>query len=129
MRPLAAVAALAITVAACSGTQGTTDPDDVSAGMGAGISVSEALASDLEGPLLVNGYLFVGADGEVVLSEGLAESLPPRPAGATLSVKGLDPSKVAGLRSERGASWTDEQIQLLGDVEGDTLVVASTASG
>ena len=41
------------------------------AGMGPGISVAEALDSTLDQPLLVNGYVFVYADGSVVIPEAL----------------------------------------------------------
>ncbi|NIR40076.1 MAG: hypothetical protein GWN07_30085, partial [Actinobacteria bacterium] len=48
------------------------------------------LTTTLEGPLLVNGYVFVGADGSVVLADAIAESFPPQPAGSQITVQGVD---------------------------------------
>ena len=51
------------------------------------ISIVEAFASNLEGPLLVNGHLHVQND-QVRLCELLAESFPPQCGGMSLVVKG-----------------------------------------
>lgn len=95
--------------------------------MGPGISVSEALASTLQQPLLVNGHLFVEADGTVYLTEVLALSYPPQ-RGRSLRVEGLDLSAVAGLQNAQGISWTDEYVQVLGEVNGTILTVSTNAS-
>ena len=66
------------------------DNATVLSGVGPGISVEEALASTLDGPLLVNGYVFVYPDGSVVFADLILESFPPQPGGATVTVEGLD---------------------------------------
>jgi hypothetical protein len=44
-------------------------------------------------------------------------------------VEGLNLDEVDGLVREGEVSWTDRPTQLLGTVEGDTLVVSSTSMG
>jgi hypothetical protein len=96
--------------------------------MGPGISVSEARASSLPGPLLVNGFI-VAVNDDVRLCAALAESFPPQCGGESLSVEGLDLGSIAGLRSEGATRWTETQVQLLGDVEGESLTVSTTSIG
>lgn len=122
------LAAVVVLVAVACGDAGTDNGNDApSQGMGPGISVSEAKAADSEGPFLINGYLFVAADRTVVLAEAIAESYPPQPGGAQLTVVGLDLGEF-DLTEDQGIAWTDEQIQVLGSVDGDTLRVSSTSS-
>ncbi|HEY5579222.1 MAG TPA: hypothetical protein VIL12_06000 [Acidimicrobiia bacterium] len=125
---------LAVVAAACGSgaddsaqTTTTTEPAASSA-MGPGLSVSEALASDVSGPLLINGFIVAQSGGTIVLSEALAESFPPQAAGATLIVEGLDLSTIEGLQTHEDVSWTDQQIQILGEVQGGVLEVSTTAS-
>lgn len=102
-------------------------------GMGPGISVEEALASTLDEPLLVNGYIFVYADGSVVLADMVAESFPPQPAGATVTVEGLDLMQIPLTEGPADAeieitAWTDVQVQLIGEIVDGVFVGNSVAS-
>lgn len=127
--PLAVLA-----LAACGGGDEEVEPQPAqppaTAGIGAGpgISIEEAMASDLEGPLLVNGSLLAEGD-EIRLCDALAESFPPQCAGPQLRVEGLNLDEVDGLVREGEVAWTDRPIQLLGAVEDDRLVVSTTAIG
>ena len=103
------------------------------AGMGPGISVAELLAATIDGPFLVNGYVFVATDGSVVISDAIAESYPPQAAGAKVQVKGVDlmqlPLVEGSVDSEiPTSSWTEQPVQLLGDLIGGVLVGNSSAS-
>ena len=103
------------------------------AGMGPGISVAELLAATIDGPFLVNGYVFVGADGTVVISDAIAESYPPQPAGAQVPVEGADLMQLPLVEGPVDgeipiSSWTDQPVQLLGDLVDGVLVGNSTAS-
>ena len=103
------------------------------AGMGPGISVAELLAATTEGPFLVNGYVFVGTDGNAVISDAIAESYPPQPAGAQVPVEGIDvmqlPLVEGSVDSEiPTSSWTEQPVQLLGDLIDGVLVGSSPAS-
>ncbi|MCB2224500.1 MAG: hypothetical protein KQH83_10070 [Actinobacteria bacterium] len=111
------------------GDDGATSP----MATGPGISVADALASTLEGPLLVNGYVFVYADGSVVLADVIAESFPPQPAGATVTVEGLDLMAIALTEGPADTeieitAWTDMPVQVLGRVVDGTLAVDPAAS-
>lgn len=126
MRPLAIlglVVALALT--ACGGSEQKPKPVPVPASgmpiLGGGLSVSEALASDLEGPLLVKGYVVV-AHGEARLCETLLESSPPRCGGASLRVEGLDLTGF-DLQERNGVRWSAPTVSLLGPVKDGTLTV------
>ncbi len=97
--------------------------------MGPGISVGEALASTLDQPLLVNGFLYVTQDGTVYLTEMLAESYPPSAdLSRSLQVAGLDLETVTGLQTARGISWTDTSLQLVGEVDGTILTISGNVS-
>ena len=103
------------------------------AGMGPGISVADLLGETVEGPLLVNGYVFVFADGSVVLSDSIAESYPPQPAGDRVTVEGLDlmniPIVEPTLEGEIAITgWTEVPVQLLGDLVDGVFVGNSIAS-
>ena len=103
------------------------------AGMGPGISVGELLAATIDGPFLVNGYVFVATDGSVVISDAIAESYPPQPAGAQVPVEGVDlmqlPLVEGSVDSEiPTSSWTEQPVQLLGDLIDGVLVGTSVAS-
>lgn len=111
---------------ACA-TDDTGDPGPAT-GVGPGISVEQALEFETEQPVLVNGFLVVDAEGKVTLSSALAESLPPQPAGATLTVEGIDLDDYQ-LSESQGVRWTDQVVQVLGTVEGETLVVSPSMSG
>lgn len=135
MRTLLLIPLAVFALAACGGTDEvepqpapTQPPATAGIGRGPGISIEEAMASDLDGALLVNGNL-LAQDGEVRFCSALAESFPPQCSGASLRVEGLKLEEVDGLVTEGEVSWTDRPIQLLGDVEEDTLVVSTTAVG
>lgn len=128
VKPLSVMLALTLLIAAC-GNEGGSQDDPPSSGGGPGLSVSEAIGGDADGPVLVNGYLFVDSEGEVTLAEMILESHPPQPGGATLEVEGLDLEEVEGLQNDQGRSWTNEIIQVLGRVQGDLLVVDTAMSG
>ena len=101
-------------------------------GMGPGISVAELLTATIDGPFLVNGYVFVGADGSVLISDAIAESYPPQPAGAQVSVEGVDlmqlPLVEGSVDGGLISSWTEQPVQLLGNLIDDVLVGQSNAS-
>ena len=108
------------------------DATDLS-GMGPGISVAEALVSTLDEPLLVNGYVFVYADGSVVFADLIAESFPPQPAGATVAVEGLDVMQLPLTEGPADAevaitAWTDIPVQLIGEIIDGVFVGNSVAS-
>jgi hypothetical protein len=137
MRTLALIATLtaAAALAGCGGddvaaddaASGPTVPQTSGLGAGPGISIDDALASDSDEMLLVNGNL-LAQDGEVRLCSALAESFPPQCGGASLVVEGLKLEEVDGLVSEGAVSWTDRPIQLLGVVGDGTLTVSENAS-
>jgi hypothetical protein len=103
-------------------------PTSAGLGAGPGISIEEALAAGSGETLLVSGNLL--ADGEEVrLCSALAESFPPQCGGPQIRVEGLTLAEVDGLMTEGAVSWTDRPIQLLGEVEGDSLIVSTTAVG
>lgn len=96
-------------------------------GVGPGISVQDALASTLDQPLLVNGFLYVSADGVVYLTDALAESYPPSiDVARSLRVEGIDADVLSGLDSAGGIAWSDRSTQLAGDVDGNTLTISGT---
>ena len=120
----AIVTIASVVVAACGDDAGDQVSGPIS-GVGPGISIREALTSDLKGPLLVNGHLHVQND-QARLCEILAESLPPKCGGRILVVKGLDLKTMDGLTSAGSVTWSDQLVQVLGTVEGEVLTVAET---
>lgn len=135
---IVAVVVAALSLGACSDSSekdpapGQTDVAPISGGVvsavGLGISVTDALNSTLEGPLLVNGFLHAVGD-EVRLCAVLLESFPPQCGGDSLVVEGFDPSTVENLKTEGDVSWTDQPIQVLGEVEGGVITVSTTSLG
>ncbi len=127
-RTVIGVLASALILAACAGDAGGPISPSGGAGMGPGISVAEALASRAEGPYLVNGWLW--AEGaEVRLCSSLSGSSPPQCVTPSLTVQGLDLGTVAELRSERGVSWSQQTVQLLGEVSRGVLTIAALSKG
>src|SRR5688572_19246054 len=94
MRTLLLLPLVVLALAACGGggeepePQPTQPPATAGIGMGPGISIEEAMASDLDGPLLVNGKL-LAQGGEFRFCDALAESFPPQCSGPQLRVEGL----------------------------------------
>ena len=131
-RPTLPTRAGSLVLAACSGAEdgGSDSTVGVSPGsaMGPGISVEDALTADSGQPLLVSGFLFVEEDGTVTLVSLMAESLPPIPGGDQLVVEGLDLGGYQFSESQ-GLRWTDDLVQVLGVLNGNTLTVSDTLSG
>ena len=121
---LLAVVTIASVVAAACGDDGHLVSRPAS-GVGPGISVGDALTSNLTGPLLINGHLHA-EDGQVRLCELLAESFPAQCGGRALMVEGLDLTTMDGLTTEGSVTWSDQPVQLLGTVEGEVLTVTVT---
>lgn len=97
-------------------------------GIGPGISVGEALAFRLEGPLLVRGWLWRPDGGDLHLCSGLSDSIPPECTKPWVMVKGMDLSKV-DLRTEGGVTWSPQPVLALGDVTGGVLTVSGLSKG
>ena len=133
MKALALVSLAAAFLVGCGASDETADDDAGSAKVsgiaaGPGISIEEALVSEADGMLLVNGNL-LAEGGEVRLCSALAESFPPQCGGASLQVEGVKLEEVDGLVTEGGVSWTDRPIQLLGAIEDGLLTVSKNATG
>ena len=110
-----------------SGSNGGVSPPGGGA-MGPGISIEQALASKLEGPLLVNGWL--RQDGrDIRLCTSLTEATPPRCIEPSLVVRGLRPSKVKGLRTEQGVTWSTRPTQVLGELHNGVLTISRLSTG
>jgi len=82
-------------------------------------SVVQALSSGFGEPMRVHGFLVV-ADGETRLCQALTRSLPPRCAGTSLRVAGIDLTGVP-LVSAEGVTWSGQPLTLLGTVSGGRL--------
>ena len=93
--------------------------------IGPGKSIRDVFVSNLQGPLIVRGLLHVN-DGEVRMCETLAESFPPQCGGRFLLVKGLDVEATTGLKTEGSVSWSDQQVEIQGTVEGEVLIAETT---
>jgi hypothetical protein len=76
------------------------------------VSVGEAVASNLGGPVVVEGYLIERRD-ELRLCEAILESFPPQCGEPSLRVEG------------KNLSPSEERVTLLGEIENGTLRVAS----
>lgn len=133
-RSLVALILLLISAAACGSedeldaTVTSIEPGASAVGApipGGGLTVAEALASDLNGPLQVHGALLIG-EGTMTLCERLEESSPPGCSGASIEVRGLDTEGVA-LRAHGDVRWLDD-ISVLGDVDGGILTVSTTSN-
>lgn len=82
-------------------------------------SVVQALSSGFGEPMRVNGFLVI-ADGETRLCQALTRSLPPRCAGTSLAVAGIDLSGLP-LVSVDGVTWSGQPVTLFGTVSEGTL--------
>ena len=92
---------------------------------GPGLTVADAIASTLEGPLLVNGFIFTRGD-EVRLCSSLPGAPAPSCGEPSIEVAGLDPTAIAGLERLAGIGWTDEPTQVLGMMIDGVLTVSGT---
>ena len=143
-----ALAAMATAAGACGGSNGRGTPDaappapaDAKGGMspsagaavpGGGLSIEEAIASELPGPLMVTGYLVVEGGDSVRLCSMLAESYPPQCGGPSLTVIGLDLESVQGLTKPDDpelaeSAWSEEPVSVLGDVDDGVITVSGTS--
>jgi hypothetical protein len=117
-----AVLVSVLALAACGSDERTSTPTTAapsSAGTpaaGGGLTVSEAIASNLDGPLLVRGYL-IERDGELRLCEAILESHPPQCGEPSLRVEG------------DAAAVGEEQTSVLGEVRDGAITVAQTSAG
>jgi hypothetical protein len=93
-----------------------------------GLSVSEALGSDMGGILAVQGFLFDDGSGPV-LCEVLAESFPPQCGGASIAISGHEEAVNVPIVAEQGVTWTDQTLVLFGELVDGVLVVDPTVLG
>ena len=115
---LATLAAVLL-LAGCGGEDERQPQPSAAAGApipGGGLSIREAIDSDLDGPLMVRGYL-IERDGELRLCDGILESYPPQCGDPSLRVEGPAP----------GAS--EQRVSLLGEVKDGTIAVSENAAG
>jgi hypothetical protein len=125
MRILPVLAALII-LAGCGGSDESASSDSTAdssapASQGApipggGLSIQEAIASNLDGPLMIKGYI-IERDGAARLCSAILESSPPQCGEPSLRIDGPAPAP------------SEEQASLLGEVDGETIVVSETAKG
>lgn len=128
--------ALAISLAVACSDDGPTEPAPESSAVtsvggavlavGPGLSVADAIASTLEGPLLVNGFLFT-QDGEVRLCSSLPRAEYPTCGEPSIEVAGLDPTSIEGFEQLEGLGWSDESTQVLGVKVDGALTVSGTS--
>ena len=127
-----------LVAAGCGGGDSATrDPAPASAGAPTregGLSIDEALASELDGPLMVKGYVVAAEGGPVRLCSALLESFPPQCGEPSLVVEGLDLDALDGLKSTARdggivaeARWSEQPVSLLGTVEDGVLTVSAHA--
>ena len=128
------------TIVSTSGTQLPVHVAGVAvSGVGPGLSVADAIASTLEGPLLVSGFIFTEA-GDVWLCDSLLHG-DPTPADLlpgsvweehamcgepTIELSGVDPATVEGIEFHGGAGWTSEPTRVLGVKIVGVLTVSGT---
>lgn len=93
-----------------------------------GLTVSDALGTDAEGVIAVQGFLYDDGSGPV-LCEVLAESFPPQCGGASIPVSGHEEAIDVPIVAEQGVTWTDQTLILYGEVIEGTLVVDPTVLG
>ncbi len=112
---------VALLLASCGG--GETDrpapqpaPSAAAPILGGGLSIQEAIDSDLDGPLMVRGYL-IEREGELRLCDAIRESYPPQCGEPSLRVEGPAPRP------------SEERVSLLGEVQDATITVSETAQG
>ena len=94
------------------------------AGRGSTPAGSRGSGTNLDRPLLVNGFVVV-CQGETRLCELLLESFPPQCGGASQIVDGYDPTLGRDLNEEAGVSRSGGPVQLLGTIDGEQLVVST----
>lgn len=118
-------------IASTEGTPSTVEVTMVASGgsssaagaMGPGISVSDAMGSTEEGPLLVNGLIFTMAD-EIWLCSSLPRAEYPTCGEPAIQVSGLDLESVEGMEYLEGRGWSDQPTQVLGEMLDGVLNVS-----
>ena len=113
---------------ASPGTVNGSSPSSAVPIPGGGLSIAEALASTLQGPLQVKGFVVSSGDGEVRLCSTLLESMPPQCGEPSLQVSGVDLSTFDGLSTAQDTTWSDAPVSLLGQVENGVITVSATAT-
>ncbi|MGI9649067.1 MAG: hypothetical protein ACR2OI_11155 [Acidimicrobiia bacterium] len=93
-----------------------------------GLTVTDALASDVAGTLAVQGFLLVNAE-EARLCEALAESYPPQCGGTSIVITGYEEMVSVPVVNAQGISWTDDLATFFGEIVDGTLVVDPTVTG
>jgi hypothetical protein len=111
---------------ACSSSKAKEPEVGPASGFGPGISVSEALKSNLDGPLLVNGWIFASSSN-VRLCSSLITSTPPACGQPSLEVKDFDLTPSDNFKQEQDTRWSKEMVQVLGSVKDGVLTVAATS--
>ena len=111
-------------LAGCGGVDEPAGPSMGAPAPGGGLSVQEAIDSTLDGPLLVKGFVVQTGDGTRLCS-ALAESFPPQCGGPSLRVEGVVGELT--VAEEGDVRWTETEVSLLGDVDGDVLRVSETS--
>ncbi len=96
--------------------------------VGGGLSVTEALTTNAEGVIAVQGFVFIDADG-ARLCDALAESFPPQCGGDTLPMASLDGVDPNLLQESQGIRWTDVPVTLFGEIVDGVLVVDPMVQG
>ena len=96
--------------------------------VGGGLSVGEALTTDVAGVIAVHGFAFSDADG-VRLCDVLAASLPPQCGGDTIGLASLDGIDRTLLQESQGVQWTNEHVTLVGEIVDGVLVVDPLVGG
>jgi hypothetical protein len=93
-------------------------------GPGGGLTVSQALATDATGILLVRGAVLAQNGREARLCSALAESYPPQCGGPSLKLEDLRLSEVEGVQTAQGVSWSESEVRLYGTLDGDILTIS-----
>lgn len=103
----------------------TAAPDSAASTAPRAYTLDEALAADVDGPILVTGLLIDAGDGWR-LCAAIAESYPPQCGGASVTVTELDPAD-HDLHEAGGVRWS-EGATLFGELRGDAFTVTGPAS-
>ena len=120
-----ALAGIALIAAACGDSASTTTVEPAPATTVTDTFVPEPSGIELGEPLLHNGFLYIDENG-VQLVKVLAESFPPQPGGPGLIVEGLDLDTIDGLVTEQGITWSEQPVEILGNLVNDTIFVVES---
>jgi len=115
----------------CDDTPTDLEPQDLPSGgsavandglvVGGGLTVTEALETDAEGVVAVQGFLVINGE-QAQLCEALAESFPPQCGGASVLLDSIDQFDPDELVTEGDVAWTDLPVTIVGEVHSGTLV-------